>query len=687
MSAALPWMRHALFAAACLAIAACESPSAETAAPLPPAGGLTALPEEVWEAVPLANSGFEEAWTGWGPKGADAFSIAETAAHSGKAAVRLDCGATTKYYPSVRQTFPAAGPGIYRLRFWVKTQGVGASDKAKAAAGARVSIEYQLQSGQRAWDASRVFHGTEDWQAEMHEALIPSEMKPGTLSVSVTRYGIPGSGEALFDDFVLERRVPPPVEAFLEYPNYRGYLPADGPQKVRLWVRVNAEKAAGPGSVEVTAADGRRIAAAPLDAARKEQTVELDAAAWTPGRYLVTAQLGAYKYPAYAVQKITADERKRIPVWFDEWQVAHVEGKPMFPIGLYNTTVKFATIDDGEIERLRKMAEAPVNFNINYFVWSNDTATQRRYLAAMQEHGIWFLYTVNNVFPDPKSSWDFPILKELLPEAGGKLATQEVTNKYLARLAETMSGMPGHGGWYVMDERSFEQVPRTFHQYTVLRRADPGHPTFAVSNKPRELECWRDAVDVLGMDPYPLFNMKAGQPLSLAAEWTKASAAATRGRRPVWMVIQFFQGWSTDRWPAEDELRTMSLMAIAEGARGLFYWSFGSRALLSVGEAKREEYWQRLAKVMKELKSIEPALVAPDAPAAVKEVSDGRVRWRARATGGKTYVFTYMRSDRFVADPASAPPVEVRFTMHDGRVVTRNLRPDSADWFSVPVEK
>jgi len=177
MSALLPWKGPILLVAAILAMSICRASAApaEKATPLPPAGGLTAPPEEVWEPVPLVNPGFEDSWTGWGPKGA---------------------------------------------------------------------------------------------------------------------------------------------EVFLEYPNYRGYLPADGPQKVHLWVRVNAEKPAGPGSVEVTAADGRRIAAAPLDPARKEQTLELDAAAWSPGRYLVTAQLGAYKYPAYAVQKITADERKRIPVWF-----------------------------------------------------------------------------------------------------------------------------------------------------------------------------------------------------------------------------------------------------------------------------------------------------------------------------------------------------------------------------------
>ncbi len=57
---------------------------------------------------------------------------------------------------------------------------------------------------------------------------------------------------------------------------------------------------------------------------------------------------------------------------------------------------------------------------------------------------------------------------------------------------------------------------------------------------------------------------------------------------------------------------------------------------------------------------------------------------RARAAGGKWYLFAYLPSEKFVSDPASATPVEVRFTLADGRTVTRTFRPDFADWFSVP---
>ncbi|NQT89402.1 hypothetical protein HQ560_21720, partial [bacterium] len=382
---------------------------------------------------------------------------------------------------------------------------------------------------------------------------------------------------------------------------------------------------------------------------------------------------------------ITAEQRKAMAVWFDESHVLHIRGKKVFPIGLYNTTKKFDVVDIGEFARLDEMAEAPVNININYWWWPGDMATRRTYLAEMQKRGMGYLDTLMPFAPG-KTSYapeKFRILNELLPSAGGRLDTQEKCDQFLTALAQKMRTLPGHTGWYVMDERPFDKVPSIFHQYTVLRRADPDHPTYGVSNRASEFYRWRDTFDVFGMDPYPLMNMKLGRPLTLAAHETRVSVEAVQGSRPVWTVIQFFKGWSADRWPTAEEMRTMSLMAIVEGARGLFYWSYGSRALMSERDpAKRKDYWQRAVKVTKELKSIEAALLAPDAPQIVTSVSDPRIRWCARQAGGKSYVFAYLPAGKF-AERAEGKPVEVAFVLADGQTVLRTFRPDTADWFAV----
>jgi hypothetical protein len=656
---------------------------------VPPAGGLVELPKETTEPVQLVNSGFEEQWAGWKPSQGEAFSISVEpgAARSGRACLRFDGDQATPYTPSVRQPLAHAGPGVYTLRFWLKLQAVGSKAQGQ---GVRASIEYVLEDGQRAWPSTAVFRGTCDWREEQLRVFIPAHVKPGSVFLSLHRYGGPGGGQAYFDDLTLSRLVPPPVEAFLVYPNYRGFLPEDGPGTVRLWVKTNQAGTNEPVTVETRSADTERIMAVQtLQPGVAEQTVDFDAAGWPAGRYLIEARRGRDRYPAYLVHKITAHQRRSIPVWFDANHVLHLQNKPVFPLGLYNTTQRFPNRNEEfefEVERARlgKMAEAPVTANINYWFWFPGTEVRRRYLGEMAQRGIWFLDTVNMVAPGMPVT---PCVAELLPERAGQktLDSPADVDRFQTRLAETMRPMPAFLGWYTMDERSFAEVPRHFHQYAILRAADPGHPVFGVTDKPGEMAFWRDSLDVFGTDPYCLFNMKAGRPLTMVADWTRRTVEATRGGRPVWIVLQFFQGWSTDRWPTEEELRTMSLMAIVEGARGLFYWSFGHRALLSVREGPlREEYWQRLVRVTKELRSIEAALVAADAPDLVRSVSDPRIRFRARAAEGKWYVFAYLPSERFVPEPAKVPLVEVRFTLADGRVVTRSFRPDFADWFAVP---
>lgn len=650
----------------------------------PQAGGLTALPERAMEGVPLANGGFEQRQTGWRAGPAEAWDVAAQGPGDGGSALRLDCGRPTPYVPRARQGVAGAGPGIYRLSLRVRVQGV--RGEGPSAAGVRAGVEYVLQDGRRAWETTPVLTGTRDWARRELWVLVPDGTRAGSLAVTLERYGTTVAGEAFFDDVTLERSVPPAVEAFLRYPNYRGFLPAEGPARVKLWVRVNRQGLGEPVRVEARpAGGGQAVASVTLPAGATEQVVELDARAWPPGRYLVTASAGEHRYPAYAIEKLAPGQRRSLATWFDEHHVLHIDGRPTFPIGLYNTTLRFPVVDEGELARVRKMAEAPVNFHINYLVWANDLATRRRYLAAIRESGAWFLDTVNNAFPESGGRFDFPIFRELMPEAGGSLETQEVAERYWTRLAEAMRDVPGHAGWYVMDERSFAEVPRHFRQLQVLRSADPGRFTYGVSNRPEEVACWRDALDVFGLDPYPLMNMRAGRPLSEVGAWTRAGVEATQGSRPVWTVIQFFQGWSTDRWPTEAELRTMSLMAIAEGARGVFYWSYGNRALASVRDEKqREEYWQRLVRVTRELRSLEPALVAADAPQAVRAVSEPRLRWRARRAGGKVHVFAYLPADKRPDDPAAATPVTVEFTFANGTRLTRPFRPDEADWFAVP---
>ncbi len=682
----LPGCLYGLIATANCSLFAGEPADVKTVLPEP--GGIRELPAAASQTIPLANPDFEQQWDGWTPRNQEGFSI-ETqpnAAHWGQACLRFDCSRQTRYVPSLRQKISGVAPGVYVLRFWLKLEGVSA--QAQQASGVRVSIEYQLKDGRRAWPSTAVFRGTAGWQEQELKAYLPPAADPATVAISIHRYGPATSGTACFDTFSLTYLRPPAIEAFLLYPNFRGYLSAEEPALVRLWVRRDPAQTQEAMRVPVRDESGRRVAVAECSKLSAEQVVELDSSAWPLGSYLVEAHSGEFRSAGIVVRKISAEQRRQFSVWFDANQVLQSHGRPAFPLGLYNTTRRFYNRDEefdgpGETARLEKMAEAPISASVNYWFWAPSMEVRRKYLDTMNRLGIGYLDTVNNVYPGFPVT---PCVAELLPEAADRkqLDTQELVDTYLTRLAQRVRTQPALLGWYVMDEQSFAEVPRHFHQYRLLAQADPDHVALGVSNQPEELTFWRDSLDVMGMDPYPLMNMKAGRPLTLVGEWTRAARQATFHSRPVWMVIQFFQGWSTDRWPTEQELRTMSLMAITEGARGLLYWSYGSRALMSVKDAQQqEEYWRRLVNVTRELHSLEPALVAPDANESVTSVSEPRLRWLARVADDQCTVFAYLPAGRFVADPSGAERTEVRFTLADGQTVTRTFRPDFADWFSV----
>ncbi len=64
-------------------------------------------------------------------------------------------------------------------------------------------------------------------------------------------------------------------------------------------------------------------------------------------------------------------------------------------------------------------------------------------------------------------------------------------------------------GYYVQDEPAITAQPETFHQYSVIKAADPSGFNLAVLDRPLDVPFWKDAVDVVGVDPYPVGDFVA----------------------------------------------------------------------------------------------------------------------------------------------------------------------------------
>ena len=454
------------------------------------------------------------------------------------------------------------------------------------------------------------------------------------------------NGSIWFDQVEVHRQKPPAVEAFLVYPNYRGALFDDRSQAVKVQVQ------ARPQEVGLSPSDFKvRLSlqtAAGVLVSRFEGAAPLSPVVWTlsataaPKGPLVLRIQGVrtstgalvFEHPSYRLVKMAGAERALLGHWVDSDNVAVLNGRRRFVLGIYDTTG--SSTDPGFWEpRISKLAEAPLDLYLNYWQSRVSDDVIRALASTLQRYDMAYLHAINTWFSD---AWGF----STLPTCEAKSASTLGEAGYAACRASALGDEPGLAGWYTADERSASRVPRIFGQYRALRQNDPGSFAFVALNRSRELPRWRDAVDVLGVDPYPIYNIPEGSlsPLEQVSALVLAARTAVSSARPVWPVIQYFKHGSNGHFPTEDELRSMSYLAIVSGAKGLFYWSYGAVGLSSVSDpVLREQYWQRLVRVTTEIRALEPALLSPHAPTILASASaSADVRWLLRRVGMERYI-------------------------------------------------
>src|SRR5581483_3371470 len=339
------------------------------------AGGLTALPpREPAGADLLANGGFDTVAEGL----PDGWSLGEAGrfwsldpGRSGRA-LRLSGVAGQRQVPTAAQTVTLE-PGFYTLEGWVKAEGLGApSDRS----GVRLCLDARPRL--RWWTCTEVVRGTRDWTPVRLPMLPVTD--PGPYRVTVGAYGLPG-GTAWFDDVRLARVASPPLDVYLLYPNFRGMLFDDRPPTVRVAVGVYLEPARlARARVRLALVDeeGGAVRARREDPAARRFTAELDASALGPGAFRLRAELvdaggqTLFRYPDYRIVKVPAGLRETFTAWYDEHNVTHLRGRPVFVVGLYTTggyassPRAYAQGTDGW--GTARMTEVRVDLLINYWL-------------------------------------------------------------------------------------------------------------------------------------------------------------------------------------------------------------------------------------------------------------------------------------------------------------------------------
>jgi len=613
--------------------------AAPVLAEAPPAGEVAARPNLV------ANPGFEEEGKGWRlPEG---YRVAQGAAsHSGGyflEAKRTD----PNVYRLATQVVPCEAGRQYQFSAWVRAKGVEGKDS-----GATLCMEW---SGKDGWIGGTYPSGVKGTTEFVCIEGITPPVPAEATRVSVTVYLRRGTtGEAWFDDVSVREYWPPPMEAFLLDPPYRGLIFPGGEERRPIRVRVDlAERIrghawkAGEGwpALEDLAlvvrllAPGRTIGekrVAPLS--ERSLEVELDAGALPIGTYRADVALscGEEVLARRALDGRVLARGDRPRVYIDRHRRTLVGGRAFFPLGFYCSTL-------GE-DDLKTLSRAGFNCVMPYAFSGMDPEKAGELLDLARRHGIKVIYSIKDLYPGMRYT-------------PGWLKTAEEADDRVRRIVQRFRSHPAVLAWYLNDELPPPWRERLEARYRLVRSLDPDHPTWAVLYQVDQLAEYRHTCDVLGTDPYPV----ARKPVATAGEWARKTREASLGTDAFWQVPQAF-AWCTaskgrdpkgeGRPPTYDELRCMTYQGLAEGATGLIYYAFYELKEDPLGFDAR---WKDMGRIAREVRALEPALLSADPPP--QGVAVEGTPWRAFRDGRRCWIL--------VTNPA-AEPAEVRLRFAGG---------------------
>ena len=567
-----------------------------------------------------AASGRESAW----PAAKGTYRYVAGEGRNGSAALRFDVKKGDRYvFP--QQKVALEPGGRYRFEVWARTENLnGRGAGAALYAGWNDAGGRYLGGG-----SSESFSGTHgDWTLRTVTMDVPTNAATCSLGLYVTRSM---TGTAWFDDVRVTRvyrpLLGPLVSSVYRETADRGRVTFSS-ALAEVLDGLSARGLSPVFSMPDKAGRVRTVAATVADDAVQ---ATVDVASLPPGESEIGLRLidgngKAAETQTLSFHRVAAPASW--PVRIDGHNRLIVDGKPFFPVGIYLSWFSDAALSD--------LAKSPFNCVMCY------QRLTREQMDAFHEAGIKVICSIKDVYRGR-------------PGCPKEITDAATEDAWVEAHVRSLADHPALLAWYVNDELGDAWIERLRHRYEIVRRADPGHPAFAVLCQVSSLRSHLGSFDVLGTDPYPVAG-KEKSPISMVAKWTRMTRRAVFGGKPVWQVPQIFD-WSaykswkgvTTRAPTEAEMRNMAWQCIAEGANGVVPYNYSGLKKME----RRDPFavqWDKVCRVYGEIRRHAPVLLSAEPPPRVSAAPEG-VLVRMFRHGGEDWLLAVNTREAPVAVP------------------------------------